>query len=357
MKKYNLFKVLAITVFIAWLLTLFIPGSYVDYTAGITKGDIAGVGIFGILSNLNISISYFNGIAVFLIAVACFYAVLNKTEGYKGFVSSVANKFEEKQRLLVILTTIVFGILSIFISDILALIVFVPFIYKVMDKLEIDKKVTLASTLVSALIGSMCSIYNGSLFSLFSLKINTLLLVKVIVFILAISILLALITPKKITKKKLAKETRKKESVKMVSQKANKINKIVYLVLTLLFGSIGINKFYVGKKKECILSILFCWTLIPTILSIVEFIVLLTEKADKDGKIELSTKRRKNASFITLLIIFVLFVVGTIIPWESLINKLTIFTDFNKLLSELKIGSYKVFSNIINNFLYINCIS
>lgn len=347
MKKYNLFKVLAITVFIAWLLTLFIPGSYVDYTAGITKSDIAGVGIFGILSNLNISISYFNGIAVFLIAVACFYAVLDKTEGYQGFVSSVANKFEEKQSLLVILTTIIFGILSIFISDVLALIVFVPFIYKVMDKLEIDKKVALASTLVAGLIGSMCSIYNSSLFSLFSLKINTLLLVKVIVLVLSISVLLALITPKKITKKKSVKETRKKESIKKVSQKANKINKTVYLVLTLLFGTIGINKFYAGKKKQGVLSILFCWTLIPTILSIVEFIVVLTENSDKDGKIEVSTKRRKSASFITLLIIFVLFVIGTIIPWESLINKLTIFTDFNTWLSNLKIGDYKVFSNII----------
>ena len=347
MKKYNLFKVLAITVFIVWLLTLFIPGSYVDYSSGITNGDIAGIGIFGILSNLNISISYFNGIAVFLIAVACFYAVLNKTEGYQGFVSSVTNKFEEKQRLLVILTTIVFGILSIFISDILALIVFVPFIYKVMNNLEIDKKVVLASTLVAALIGSMCSIYNSSLFSLFSLKINTLLLVKVIVFVLAISILLVFISPKKIAKKKSTKETRKKESVKKVSQKSNKISKTVYLVLTILFGTIGINKFYAGKKKQGILSILFCWTLIPTILSIVEFIVVLTEKSDKDGKIEVSTKRRKSASFITLLIIFVLFVIGAIIPWESLVNKLTIFTDFNAWLSGLKIGKYKVFSNII----------
>ena len=44
-----------------------------------------------------------------------------------------------------------------------------------MNNLEIDKKVVLASTLVAALIGSMCSVYNSSLFSLFSLKINTLL--------------------------------------------------------------------------------------------------------------------------------------------------------------------------------------
>ena len=36
MKKYNLFKVLAITVCVAWLLTLFIPGSYADYNLFLT---------------------------------------------------------------------------------------------------------------------------------------------------------------------------------------------------------------------------------------------------------------------------------------------------------------------------------
>ena len=58
MKKYNLFKVLAITVFVAWLLTLLIPGSYVDYTGSVTSTGVAGVGIWGLLSNLSISISY-----------------------------------------------------------------------------------------------------------------------------------------------------------------------------------------------------------------------------------------------------------------------------------------------------------
>ena len=82
MKKYNLFKVLAITIFITWLLTLFIPGSYVDYTGEVATTGITGVGIWGLLSNLSISISYFNAIAVFLIALACFYAVLNKVDVY-----------------------------------------------------------------------------------------------------------------------------------------------------------------------------------------------------------------------------------------------------------------------------------
>lgn len=48
-----------------------------------------------------------------------------------------------------------------------------------------------------------------------------------------------------------------------------------------------------------------------------------------------------------LYLLLVLFVVGTVIPWESLINKFTAFTDFNTWLGKLKIGDYAVFSNII----------
>ena len=128
MKKYNLFKVLAITVCVAWLLTLFIPGSYADYSGNITKGAIAGVGVWSLLSNLSVSISYFNGIAVFIVAIACFYAVLNKLDVYKKFVDHTASIFEGKERLLVIITIIVFGILACVVSDWMILLAFVPYI-------------------------------------------------------------------------------------------------------------------------------------------------------------------------------------------------------------------------------------
>ena len=207
MKKYNLFKVLAITVCVAWLLTLFIPGSYADYSGNISKGAVAGVGV----SNLSVSISYFNGIAVFIVAIACFYAVLNKLDVYKKFVDRTASIFEGKERLLVIITIIVFGILACVVSDWMILLVFVPYIYQVMNKLNIDKKVILASTIVASLIGSMCGIYNSTLFSTLSLKVNTLLLVKVIVLVLSLAVLIFFTKAPKKAKKIEKKETKKEE--------------------------------------------------------------------------------------------------------------------------------------------------
>lgn len=361
MKKYNLFKVLAITVFVCWLLTLFIPGSYIDYYTGATVSNgISGVGVWGLLSNLSVSIAYFNGIAVFLIALACFYAVLNKTESYNAFVSKVALLFKGKEKLLVVITTLLFGILALFVSDFLILLVFAPFVYKVMKELSIDKKIILSSTLVASLIGSMCGIYNSTLFTAFNLELNTMLLVKVILFVVSIAVLLILTAPKNQVKetvkktvsktsKKITKEEEKTKPVKKVTSKPaeKKVNKAVYATLTILLGTIGINKFYAGKVKSGILSILFCWTGIPTILSIAEFITVLTEKKDKNGNISATSERRRNVSFVVSLVIFTLFVIGSVIPWESLIEDCTVFSDLNAWISDLSIGNYAVFNNII----------
>ena len=126
-----------------------------------------------------------------------------------------------------------------------------------------------------------------------------------------------------------------------------KVSKALYAVLTILFGGIGINKFYAGKIKEGILSILFCWTLIPTVLSMVEFVVVLSEKADKKGKISAFSTRRKNALFGTTLVIFVAFIIGAIIPWETIFPNFSFFTELNGKLAGIKIGNYAIFGNII----------
>lgn len=357
MKKYNLLKVLAITVFIAWLLTLIIPGSYVDYSGNVTKDAIAGIGIWSLFTNLSVSISYFNGIAILVVAVACFYAVLNKLNVYSAFVKKVSSIFKDKEGLLVCITTIVFAIISMVVNDFIILLVFIPFVYQVMKTLEIDKKVILSSTIIAGLIGSMCGIYNSNLFSAFNLTINTLLLVKVIMFVFSVFILLFFITPRKKDKKSkkekdaVAKVTKKEEAkktnVKKATVKEDKVNKTLYAILTILLGTFGVNKFYARNFKAGIVRLLFCWTLVPTILSIAEFITILTEKADKDGNVPVTSQRRTNVMFGTSLVLFTLFVIFAIIPWESLISGFTGFTDFNTWLSNIKIGGYKVFSNVI----------
>lgn len=70
-----------------------------------------------------------------------------------------------------------------------------------------------------------------------------------------------------------------------IANNTKAVNKIVYCVLAFFLGGIGIHKFYAGKIGTGILFILFCWTGIPFLISIIDFIVGLCKKADANGNI------------------------------------------------------------------------
>lgn len=63
------------------------------------------------------------------------------------------------------------------------------------------------------------------------------------------------------------------------------VNKKKYLLITLLFGFFGGNKFYIGKYQLGILYLLISFTFLPLFIAVFEFITVCKMKADKDGNI------------------------------------------------------------------------
>lgn len=53
-------------------------------------------------------------------------------------------------------------------------------------------------------------------------------------------------------------------------------NKIVAFLFAFFLGGFGIHKFYLGRIGWGIAYLLFCWTLIPSIVAFVEGIIYLT---------------------------------------------------------------------------------
>lgn len=45
-------------------------------------------------------------------------------------------------------------------------------------------------------------------------------------------------------------------------------------VFALLLGGIGVHKFYLGQTAAGVLYLLFCWTLIPSLIAFIEALVL-----------------------------------------------------------------------------------
>lgn len=70
-----------------------------------------------------------------------------------------------------------------------------------------------------------------------------------------------------------------------VSSSTKVVNKVVYCLLALFLGGIGVHKFYAGKTGAGICYLLFCWTFIPLILSLIDLIVGLCKHSDSNGNI------------------------------------------------------------------------
>lgn len=63
------------------------------------------------------------------------------------------------------------------------------------------------------------------------------------------------------------------------------VSKTVYCILAFFLGGLGIHKFYAGRIGLGILYLLFCWTGIPAVVALVEFIIALTKTSDHNGNI------------------------------------------------------------------------
>lgn len=85
---------------------------------------------------------------------------------------------------------------------------------------------------------------------------------------------------KEMTNEQLQNEILKEKLAQLKSMKedSNKPSLVVYLLLALFLGGIGAHDFYVGKPVKGLIKLAFCWTGIPTIISLFNIIGALMNK-------------------------------------------------------------------------------
>src|SRR5829696_2122965 len=85
----------------------------------------------------------------------------------------------------------------------------------------------------------------------------------------------------------------------------NAVSKAVLLLLTFFTGGLGGHKFYLGKYWQGALYLLFFWTYIPALVSLIEFVVYAVTSSER-----LNEKYSAASSGAVIIIIVVVAFLG-----------------------------------------------
>lgn len=199
MKKQNhsLLKVLGIVFIVVIVLSWIIPAG--GYSNGkFTSGTTAPIGIFDLFRLPVLSISTFIQYGLVFLAIGGFYGVLNKTGAYTNFVEKRVEKWKKRRKTFLVLTMVLFAVLSSLTGLSIPLFLMVPFFATVLLLLEFDKVTALAATVGAILVGSIGSTYgfssSGYVMNFFGLKVNDEIFTKVILFAILAFLLIMHVT-------------------------------------------------------------------------------------------------------------------------------------------------------------------
>lgn len=153
MKENNkIFKILGIVLLVVIALTWLIPGAQFDGKV-ISVGDtVTPAGLWNVLAYL-MDFSFFMLSGLFLLVVAGFYGVLNKTDVYQGIVHKIAKFMKGKELIFIAFTILFFGAVSAVTGLILPLFVLVPFFISIILVMNFDKLTAVSATVLASIVG------------------------------------------------------------------------------------------------------------------------------------------------------------------------------------------------------------
>lgn len=236
MKKNNLLKVIAITCLVFLVLTWIIPtGSYSNATY--TKDSITalGVGDLFIYSFHSVYLSIAIISMVVILLIGGLYGVLNKTGAYQALVEKIVKRYNGKEKLFIVISILLFSILTSLTSLIYPLFILVPLFITVICLLGYNKFTAFLSTFGAILVGRIGTTYGYNLDGynyankFFGVDINSNILFKIILFVLTVGLLIffTLKTSKLETKKSKVKN----EKITLYEEKSSNKKTTALVVL------------------------------------------------------------------------------------------------------------------------------
>lgn len=210
MKKYNLLKVITITMMAFLLLSWIIPAGAFS-SGAYTNNGYEPVGLLDIiLSPLNFfnwtfssrhlwidggSVDFYSytNIILALLSIGIFYKVLNKTGAYGKLVEDLVKKVKNNKEIILISSILFFTLFSSLTGLSLLAFLLVPFVITVLLKLGYSRVAALGSTVLAIFVGRIGAITSTEITGisnvLYSLDIKDNLAFKLILLIIFTAIL------------------------------------------------------------------------------------------------------------------------------------------------------------------------
>lgn len=150
--KNDLFKIVLLVLFVTFVLSWIIPiGSFsggVFTSSGMGRLGLADIGASGAYAG-----NFFLQQLFFVLFVGIFYGVLSKVSGYKAMVSKISSKFLGKEKVFVIVSSLIITLLTSFLTQTYVVLFFVPFVVNIASRLKLDKITTFLCSFGSILLG------------------------------------------------------------------------------------------------------------------------------------------------------------------------------------------------------------
>lgn len=244
MKNKSLLKIVSIVLLIYVALTWFIPTGY--FSSGeYVKEAIAPIGLFDIIRYplITLTSSVFILTALVILLIGGLYGVLNKTGAYQNLVDKLVKKFSKKERIFLIITTLLFVVLSSLTALNLPLLIMVPLFSTVLILLGYNKLTAMMATIGSILLGNLASTYGFNVagyITYFTSDINDSIIYRGILFILVLGLFLfKLIKDSKINTKKDTPILYEQINSKEYKSSTGLITIFILMMLVLLIGMIN----------------------------------------------------------------------------------------------------------------------
>ena len=105
---------------------------------------------------------------IFLVVVAGFYGVLSKVSGYQKLVGKLADKCSNHPIVTSVITSVILFLLTTLFTPSFAMILFLPFLIRVLTKMGMDKLTSFVITFGSVLVGILGCTYGTDSLTIFN---------------------------------------------------------------------------------------------------------------------------------------------------------------------------------------------